>query len=34
MNEVTLGEVIRNMVSKAMESSSGEFKVPVREIFK
>ena len=34
MNEVTLGEVIRNMVSKAMESSDGEFKVPVREIFK
>ncbi|EJQ7674199.1 hypothetical protein N0N85_004452 [Escherichia coli] len=34
MNKVTLGEVIRNMVSKAMESSDGEFKVPVREIFK
>lgn len=34
MQKVTLGEVIREMVRKAMESESGEFKVPVSQIFK
>lgn len=34
MRKVTLGEVIREMVRKAMESESGEFKVPVSQIFK
>lgn len=34
MQKVTLGEVIREMVRKAMESESGEFKVPVSQVFK
>lgn len=34
MQKVTLGEVIREMVRNAMASESGEFKVPVSQIFK
>ena len=34
MQKLTLGEVIREMVRKAMASQNGEFKVPVSQIFK